>query len=123
MATTQNYAILSQQDVPSKHGGMVREIRLVGLVDRQEYITWIDTTNFNHKHWTHIVANPDHGFILKDLKLKKMDNRTDVINADSKPLIAWEHINILDVTAAIADKWREQDIKKGRPNFDDLFGE
>lgn len=123
MATKQNYAILSQKDVPSKHGGMVREIRLVGLDDRKEYITWIDSTNFNHKHWTHIISNPEHGFILKDLKIKKMDNRDDVINADSKPIIAWEHINIHEVTSAITDKWREQDSRRGRPSFDDLFGE
>lgn len=116
-----HYAIIKQEDKWSKHGGSVTEITMVGLDNRKPYTTWVDPMNMNNKYWQHILRSPQHGFILKGLKVKRMVDRDDVINADSKPIIAWEHEDIDDMLATIMDEWRRQDGLNKPPSFDDFF--
>lgn len=116
-----HYAIIKQEDKWSKHGGKVTEITLVGLDDRKPYTTWIDPMNMNNRYWQHILRSPEHGFILKGLKVKRMVDRDDVINADSKPVIAWEHEDIDEMLDTIMDEWRRQDGVNKPPAFSDFF--
>jgi hypothetical protein len=115
-----HYAVIKQEQKWSKHGGHVTEITMVGLDDRLPYTTWIDPMNMNNKYWQHILRTPEHGFILSGLKKKKMKDRDDVINADSKPVIAWEHTSQDEMIDIIMDEWRRQDSIK-RPSFEDFF--
>jgi hypothetical protein len=115
-----HYAIIKQEQKRSRHGGEVTEVTMVGLDDRLPYTTWIDPLNMNNKYWSHILRSPEHGFILTGLKKKKMQDRDDVINADSKPIIAWEHASQDEMIAVIMDEWRRQDSAK-RPSFEDFF--
>lgn len=118
----QHYAIVKQETKYSKYGGVITTVTLVGLDDRKEYTTYIDPSNFNAKNWSHIVRHPEHGFILTGLRVKKNTDKA-IINADSDPVIAWEHTNIDDVLDAIMDKWSQQDLARRPPSFDDFFGE
>lgn len=118
----QHYAIVKQETRYSKYGGVITTITLIGLDDRKEYTTYIDPDNFNSKNWHHIVRHPEHGFILKGLKVKKNTDK-NIINADSDPIIAWEHENIDDVVSAIMDKWQQQDEARRPPSFHDFFNE
>jgi hypothetical protein len=116
----QHYAIVKQESTYSKYGGAITKITLVGLDDRREYTTYIDPSNFNSKHWDHITRHSQHGFILKGLKAKKNTDK-NIINADSDPIIAWEHTNIDEVISAVMEKWAEQDQATSKPSFDDFF--
>lgn len=116
-----HYAVIKQDSKWSKHGGQVTEITLVGLHDRRCYTTWIDPLNMNSKYWTHITRTPEHGFILTGLKVKRMVDRDDVVNADSKPIIAWEHSNLDEMIDIVMDEWRRQDGINKPPSFNDFF--
>lgn len=119
----QHYAVIKQETKFSRHGGQVTEITMVGLSDRRPYTTWIDPMNMNSKYWTHITRTPQHGFILTDLKIKRMVDRDDVINADSKPRIAWEHDDIDQMIDIVMDEWRRQDGVNRSPSFNDFFND
>jgi hypothetical protein len=118
----QYYAVVKQETKYSKYGGVITNITLVGLDDRKEYTTYIDPSNFNSKNWQHILRHAEHGFILSGLKVKK-NQKKNIINADSDPIIAWEHDNIDDVVSAVMDKWQQQDTDRRPPSFDDFFDE
>ena len=118
----QHYAIVKQETKYSKYGGVITTITLVGLDDRCEYTTYIDPSNFNSKNWQHILRHPEHGFILSGPRVKK-NQKKNIINADSDPVIAWEHTNVDDVLTAIMDKWHQQDEARRPPSFDDFFNE
>ena len=117
----QHYAVIKQEKRWSKHGGHVTEITMVGLHDRLPYTTWIDPMNMNSKYWQHILRTPQHGFILTGLKRKKMQDRDDVVNADSKPIIAWEHASQDEMIEVIMEEWRRQDGVGQPPKFSDFF--
>ena len=116
-----HYAIIKQQDKWSRHGGRITEITMVGLDDRLPYTTWIDPTNMNNKHWTHITSRPEHGFIVTGLKKKRVKDRDDVINADGRPVIAWEHTSQDDLLDTVMSHWQQQDAKNKPPSFGDFF--
>ena len=117
----QHYAVIKQEDKWSRHGGKVTEITMAGLKDRQCYTTWVDPLNMNSRYWSHITRTPQHGFILTGLKKKKVQGRDDVLNADSKPIIAWEHDNIDEMIEIVMDEWRRQDGVSKPPSFADFF--
>jgi hypothetical protein len=116
-----HYVVIKQENKWSRHGGNITEITMVGLDDRKEYTTWIDPTNMNSKYWSHVTRSPDHGFILTGLKTKRMVNRDDVINADSKPIIANEHCDINDMLDIVVEYWNKLDGRNRPPSFDDFF--
>lgn len=117
----QHYAVIQQVSKWSRHGGQVTEITMVGLKDRLPYTTWVDPMNVNAAHWAHITRTPQHGFILTDVRLKRMKGRVDVINADSVPRIAWEHHSCDEMIDTVMAQWRRQDGTALPPQFDDLF--
>lgn len=113
------WAVLKQEKRPSKYGGMVVKITLVGVLDRKEYTTYVDPLNLNVKNWHHIINNPEHGFILTDLKVKR--GKEDLINADSNPVIDGQYPNINEMLDLLQQVWDKQD-KQNNPNrFSDLF--
>lgn len=107
----QKYVILTQEDTISKITGRACvKIILVGVTDRKEYTTYIDSTNHNVKNWYHITNNPTHGFILKGLRTKTHKGK-DLIDADSKPIICAEDESQSKVLDILKEVWREQDRK------------
>lgn len=113
------YAVLQQEKRPSKYGGMIVKITLVGVLDRKEYITYVDPLNLNIKNWQHIINNPEHGFILTDLKLKR--GKDDLINADSEPVIDGQYVNMNDMLDLLQQVWDKQDAANNPSRFSDLF--
>jgi hypothetical protein len=92
----------------------------VGAKDRKEYITYIDKPNRNYKHWQHIVANPEHGFVLRNLIVKRHKDRL-LIDADSQPIIECEDDNSERILSILQDVWSEQDRTAESDRFSDLF--
>jgi hypothetical protein len=114
------YAVLAQEKRPSKYGGMIVKITMVGVLDRKEYHTYIDPLNLNIKNWAHIINNPDDGFILTDLRLKR--GSEDLINADSEPVIDGQYTDINVMLDLLQQIWAKQDKANNPHRFSDLFG-
>lgn len=118
----QPYIVLKQEQSTSKRFGTpMTKITLLGVKDRKEYITYIDAPNHNHKNWDHIVRNPEHGFVLRNLRTKTHKDK-DLIDADSKPIIEWEDVDDVEIMNQLADIWAEEDKRNGTDKFSDLFG-
>ena len=75
------FYIVEQEEMPSKHGGYITEIKMIDMQHGQYYHTYIDEKNRNYKHWHDYLNHPLAGYIIGNLKLKK-DN---LISADSRP--------------------------------------
>jgi len=121
MATKQPYIVLKQEQRTSKkYGTPMTKITLLGVKDRQEYVTYIDSPNHNHDNWSHIIRNPDHGFILSNLKIKEYQGRL-LINADSRPLIQREDWDDSEIMRELAEIWAEEDLRNNTDRFSDLF--
>jgi hypothetical protein len=75
----------------------------------------------NSKYWTHITRSPNHGFIITGVKVKRMVDRDDVINADSKPIIAQEHPDVDEMLDIVMEHWNKLDGRNKPPSFDDFF--
>lgn len=117
----QPYVVLHQKQRLSKYGNYITEIGIVGVLDRNEYLTYVDPNNQNHNKWTHILRHPTHGFVLNNLKQKKLKDGRIVINADSDPLIEWETEDPNEIWSDLVSIWKEEDDRKNRTKFRDLF--
>lgn len=119
-AIEQTYVVLKQERGLSKvTGHPYVKITLVGTRDRDEYVTYIDHANHNHKNWFHITNNPEHGFVLQNLRIKQHKDRM-LVDADSKPIIAAEDPTPDRIFDTLRDVWREQD-ERGKNNYRNLF--
>jgi hypothetical protein len=117
---TQNYVVLTQEKGLSKiTGHPYVKIILVGTKDRREYVTYVDSANYNQKNWFHILNNPQNGFILKNLRTKVSKDKL-FIDADSQPQIAGEHDSLDHLLSILMEVWDEQD-NRDKTNFKDLF--
>ena len=116
---TQPYIVATQKTGLSKYGGTLITITLIGINDRQEYKTYIDPRNHNFVNWQHITQNPQNGFVIRSLKVKNKEK--NLISADSKPIIEWEHDDPEVIIAQLEEIWREQDLQKTATTFRDLF--
>ena len=108
MVMSQPYIVLSQQQIPSKHGGMVYQINLVGALDRIEYRTYVDPKMRNYKFWYRIIDNPECGFVIRGCNVKK----DRLISADSKITVVWQTDSSEDVFDELYDIWKDQDTNK-----------
>jgi hypothetical protein len=117
---TKLYAVLEQKEIKSKHGGWVTEITFVDILDREELTTFVDPGNRNYKNWQHIINNPNHGFVLKNLK-RKGQPEDKLINADSKPVINEEFEDIAEMISLIQELWRRQDRRNNPNRFWEMF--
>ena len=115
--TQQHFVILEQNTRPSRYGGLITEIIMVGVKDRQEYKTYVDPLNINARNWQHITDHPAHGFIIRGLKYKDQEKR--ILNADSDPIIEWEHESLDVVSQELLAHWQEQDSRNNK--FNNLF--
>jgi hypothetical protein len=117
----QPYVVLKQEWGRSKHQGTEYvKITFVGVKDRKEYTTYIDTPNHNYKNWQHIINNPSHGFVLRNLKTKTHKGKT-LVDADSKPIIDWEDSDDSEIMRQVSEIWAEEDIKADSDRFRDMF--
>jgi len=120
----QPYIVLEQKPGYSKIAGTpMTTLTLVGVKDRREYVTYVDTPNRNADHWLHITRNPTHGFVLRNLKTtnKTTKKGQTIINADSEPIIEWETDTLDEVLVDAQKYWAEEDRKNGSDKFGDLF--
>ena len=121
MAVKQPYVILKQEWGRSKHlGTEYVKITFLGIKDRQEYHTYVDTPNHNYKNWSHIINNPTHGFVVRNLKTKTHKGKT-LIDADSRPIIDWEDNDDDEIMRQVSEIWAEEDLREGSDRFRDLF--
>jgi len=121
MAINQPYLIIKQEAATSKkYGTPMTKITLLGIKDRKEYITYVDTPHRNYKNWEHIIRNPEHGFIVRNIKTKIHKDK-ELVDADSKVIIEWEDINDQEMLKQISEVWAEEDLRAGTDKFSDLF--
>lgn len=121
MAVKQPYLVLKQEAKTSmKYGTPMTKITLLGIKDRKEYITYVDTPHRNYKNWEHVINNPNHGFILRNIKTK-MHKGEELVDADSKIMIDWEDDTDQEMLKQISQVWAEEDIRAGTDKFSDLF--
>lgn len=121
MATKQPYFVLKQESRFSKiQGTPMVKITFLGIKDRSEYVTYVDSANRNHSQWQHLTSRPDHGFIVSNLNIKKYKGR-ELINADSQFVIEWEDQDDQDMLKQIAEIWAEDDRRNDTDKFRDLF--
>lgn len=117
----QPFVVLKQEWGRSKHlGTEYVKITVMGIKDRKEYVTYVDTPNHNFKNWQHIINNPKHGFVIRNLRTKQHKGKT-LIDADSKPIIDWEDSDDTEIMRQIAEVWAEEDLKADSDRFRDLF--
>lgn len=121
MSTKQPYVVINQEARTSmKYGTPMTKITLLGVKDRKEYVTYVDTPHRNYKNWSHIINNPNHGFVLRNIKTK-MHKGEELVDADSKPIIDVEMESLEEVMEIIAEFWEEEDRKRNSDKFRDLF--
>jgi hypothetical protein len=121
MAIKQPYVVLKQDWGRSKHlGTEYVKITVMGIKDRKEYVTYVDTPNHNYKNWEHIIRNPNHGFVISNIKTKQHKGK-ELVDADSKPMIDWEDNDDTEILRQIAEIWAEEDLKNDSDKFRDLF--
>lgn len=121
MAVLQPYVVLKQEAATSKkYGTPMTKITLLGVKDRREYVTYVDAPNRNHKNWTHIINNPEHGFVLRNIKTKLHKDK-ELVDADSKPIIELEMEDDLEIMRQVAEIWAEEDLRNNSDHFRDLF--
>ena len=126
MAIKQPYIVIEQKSGYSKIAGTpMTTLILVGVKDRREYVTYVDTPNRNAVNWNHITRNPEHGFVLRNLQTtnKTTKKGQSIINADSEPIIEWETDSVDEVLIDAQRYWEEEDRKNASDKFGDLFGE
>jgi hypothetical protein len=117
----QPYVVLKQERGFSRHlGTEYVKITFLGVKDREEYHTYVDTPNHNYKNWEHIIRNPKHGFVVRNLRTKTHKGKT-LIDADSKPIIDWEDVDDLEIMRQVSEIWAEEDQKADSDRFRDLF--
>jgi hypothetical protein len=122
----QPYFIVEQRTSTSKvYGTPMTEITFIGCRDRKEYRTYVDSGNRNQQHWQHILNNPSHGFIVRNVRLTKKSNRRGIplINADSQIIIEWEDDTPDEMARQLDEIWAEEDRRNDSDKFSDLFGE
>lgn len=120
----QPYIILEQrQGYSQKYGTEMTTIIMVGVKDRREYVTYIDTPNRNAANWQHITNHTERGYVLRNLKLtdKTTKKGQQIINADSDPIIEWETDTLDEVLIDAQKYWAQEDRKNGSDKFGDLF--
>lgn len=121
MAIKQPYVVLKQEWGRSRHlGTEYVKITVMGIKDRKEYYTYVDTPNHNYQNWQHIINNPKHGFVIRNLKTKQYKGKT-LIDADSKPIIEIEDVDDSEIMRQISEIWAEEDMKNNSDRFGDLF--
>jgi hypothetical protein len=124
MAIKQPYIVLEQRQGHSqKYGTEMTTIIMVGVKDRREYVTYIDSPNRNAANWQHITRNTTHGFVLRNLNTtaKSTKKGQTIINADSQPIIEWETDTLDEVLVDAQKYWEQEDLKKDSDKFGDLF--
>ena len=120
----QPYIILEQRSgFSQKYGTQMTTITMVGVKDRREYITYVDTPNRNAANWQHITRHQDRGYVLRNLELttKVTAKGQQIINADSEPIIEWEAESLDEVLKDAQKYWAEEDRRAGSDKFGDLF--
>jgi predicted alpha/beta hydrolase len=121
MAVKQPYVVLKQEAGFSRHlGTEYVKITFLGIKDRKEYITYVDTPNHNYKNWEHIIRNPRHGFVVRNLKTKTHKGH-ELVNADSRPIIEIEDTDDVEIMRQVAEIWAEEDLKANSDRFRDMF--
>lgn len=105
----QPYLVAAINNRPSKHGGDIWVVELIGLEDRRVYQTYIDANNRNYRHWARVIENPDRGYILSNLKHKVSAQGRTLVSADSQVIIEREANDPDQLAEAVQQIWTNQD--------------
>jgi len=107
----QLYVVYDVKTKTSKYGNEIYEISIIGTEDRFMYKTYIDVMNRNYANWAGIIREPNQGYILKNLKRRGLKDNKNLIDADSRPQIAWVTEHKQEVLDELVDNWLERDKK------------
>ena len=124
MAIKQPYIVIDQRPGYSRVAGTpMTTLTLIGVKDRREYVTYVDTPNRNAVKWQHIINNPIHGFVLRNLDItnKTTKKGQPIVNADSEVLIEVEELSLEPILVTMKNFWDEEDRKSNSDRFGDLF--
>jgi hypothetical protein len=102
-------AIAEIKKKPSRHGGRIYIVTLIGLEDRGIYETYIDPENRNYKFWRHIIENPGRGYIVSGARLADRKIRPNLVTADSEIIIERETFSTAELAEAIEALWINED--------------
>ena len=114
---TQHYVRFRQEMINSNSGNRVWAITLIGTRDRQLYTTYVDPRNRNYSNWSHVVHRPQNGFVLNGIQIK--NQKKQLVDADSRVVIAWESSSYEQVLEEMYTVWQEQDT--GQTQFEKMF--
>jgi hypothetical protein len=105
----QLYVVYAVNAKTSKYGNEIYEISIIGTEDRCLYKTYIDAMNRNYANWADIIAEPNQGYILKNIKRRGLKDNKYLIDADSCPQLAWVTEHKQEVLDELVDNWLERD--------------
>ena len=122
------YAIIEQKNGLSQYSGRpYTKITMLNLGNRQEYVTYVDTSNHNKENWHYIVNHPTWGFVVGNVKLVTRKGKT-VVDADSDPVIVDTDQDANNLLLELKKAWAEADAAESQKssqgcnnNFNDLF--
>jgi hypothetical protein len=117
MAITQNYIIYEQRRGVSRYGGPMITVKMIGVTDELDYVTYIDPSNFNSQKWIDVTSKPGGGFLIQGLEVKK----DKIINADSNFVVLAETITPEPILAELNAISKQRREKKTETTFRDLF--
>lgn len=124
MAIKQPYIVIDQRPGYSKIAGTpMTTLTLIGIKDRREYVTYVDTPNRNARNWQHVTNNPTHGFVLRNLDItnKTTKRGQPIVNADSEVLIEVEELSLEPILVTVKNFWDQEDRKNNSDRYSDLF--
>jgi hypothetical protein len=119
---TQEYVILEIKESSSRFdGNLLYTVTLLGLVDQQEYTTYLQPTNINYKtRWKSIIESGHEGLVLRFDNFSVKEDNPELINADSKPEAIF--LGPLDVLEQdLAQLFSHRASLTGNEVFDNLF--
>jgi hypothetical protein len=99
--------VVGAKEKPSRYGGEIFEIQLIGIRSQKVYNTYVDPKNNNWIKWEHIVAAANtKGIVMDGIKLKDPNN--NLVNADSNVRILYM-VTKEELADILADFWKSQD--------------
>lgn len=101
------YVVLEVRPMMSRQGHKIYELDLVNTQTRMLYKTYADPHLRNFPNWSRIVINPNHGYILTNIKIR--DEIKQLADADVKPRILSTTDSKEQLLEELYEYWRELD--------------
>ena len=101
------YVVLEVRSMISRAGNKIYELDLVNTQTRMMYRTYADPKLRNFPNWSRIIANPNRGYILTNIKIR--DEYKQIVDADAKPRTLSEFDTREELLEELYQYWQELD--------------